>query len=86
MNLLNPSKDARTTSPGRRLKNFWPALEFTNEPVKKSDTSTTPERIPDITFSDIIVIFLTLNFKPVTITTKYKEVSSKQEYAYNNDW
>lgn len=58
--LLNPSKEASTISPGRRLKNFLPALEFTIEPVMKPDTFTTPERIPVATSSDIFVSFLTL--------------------------
>ena len=59
--VLNPSKDARTISPGRRLKNFLPTVEFTIELVKNPETFTTPERIPVATFSDIFVNFLTLN-------------------------
>uniref|UniRef100_A0A2P2J9N4 Uncharacterized protein n=1 Tax=Rhizophora mucronata TaxID=61149 RepID=A0A2P2J9N4_RHIMU len=59
-NLLNPSKEARTISPGNRLKNFLPALEFTIELVKNPETFTTPERIRTATFSDIFVNFLTL--------------------------
>ena len=59
-NILNPSMVARTISPGRRLKNFFPALELTTELVKNPDTLTTPESTPVATFSDIIVNFLTL--------------------------
>lgn len=58
--LLNPSKEARTISPGRRLKNFLPTVEFTIELVKNPDTLTTPERIPRATSSDIFVSFFTL--------------------------
>lgn len=63
---LNPSKEARTISPGRRLKNFFPIEEFTMELVKNPDTLTTPERIPRATFSVVFVNFLTL------ISTKHK--------------
>ena len=57
---LNPSKEARTISPGRRLKNFLPTVELTIELVKNPDTLTTPESIPFATFSDIFVSFFTL--------------------------
>lgn len=60
--LLNPSKEARMISPGKRLKNFCPTLELTIELVKNPDTLTTPERIPVATFSDLLVNFLTLKF------------------------
>lgn len=60
--LLNPSKEARMISPGKRLKNFCPTLELTIEFVKNPDTLTTPERIPVATFSDLLVNFLTLKF------------------------
>lgn len=56
----NPSNEARTISPGRRLKNFCPTLEFATVLVKKPETFTTPESIPVATFSDIFVICLTL--------------------------
>lgn len=59
--ILNPSKDARTISPGRRLKNFLPTVEFVIELVKNPETFKTPERIPEATFSDLFVIFLTLH-------------------------
>jgi len=58
--ILNPSNDASITSPGRKLKNFFPAFEFTTEPVKIPDTFTTPERKPVATFSVILVTLLTL--------------------------
>lgn len=58
--ILNPSNDARTTSPGRSLKNFFPAFEFATELVKNPETFTTPERTPLATFSVILVTFLTL--------------------------
>lgn len=58
--LLNPSKEARRISPGNRLKNFFPALEFTIELVTSPETLTTPERIPVATFSDILVNLFTL--------------------------
>ena len=58
--LLNPSKEARTISPGIRLKNFLPTLEFTIGLVKNPETFTTPVRIPRATPSDIFVNFLTL--------------------------
>jgi hypothetical protein len=58
--LLNPSKEARITSPGNRLKNFLPALEFTIGLVTDPETLTTPERIPTATFSDIFVKFFAL--------------------------
>lgn len=60
-NLLKPSRVASTISPGRRLKNFFPTLEFTIELVKKPDTFTTPDRTPFATFSDIFVSVLTLH-------------------------
>lgn len=75
---LNPSNEARTISPGRRLKNFWPTLELTIELVKNPDTLTTPERIPAATSSDIFVNFLTLNiytikgYTPSSLHNKYK--------------
>lgn len=59
-NLLNPSKEASTISPGRRLKNFLPALEFATELAKNPETLTTPESIPFAIFSDIFVNFFTL--------------------------
>lgn len=62
-NILNPSNEARTISPGNRLKNFLPTFEFTIELVKNPETLTTPERTPVATFSDIFVSFLTLKKK-----------------------
>ena len=56
-NILNPSNEARTISPGNRLKNFLPTFEFTIELVKNPETLTTPERTPVATFSDIFVNF-----------------------------
>lgn len=48
-------------SPGRSLKNLFPGTEFTIALVKNPDTFTTPESSPVATFSDIFVIFFTLN-------------------------
>lgn len=59
-NILNPSREASTISPGRRPKNFLPAFEFATLLVKISDTFTTPERTPLATFSVLFVILLTL--------------------------
>lgn len=58
--LLNPSRDARMISPGKRPKNFFPAFEFATEPVMNPETLTTPERTPVATFSVICVTLLTL--------------------------
>lgn len=58
--ILNPSKEARMISPGRRLKNFCPTLEFATELVKNPETFTTPDSNPVATDSDIFVNFLTL--------------------------
>jgi len=58
--ILNPSNDASTTSPGRKLKNFFPAFEFASELVKYPETFTTPVRTPFATLSVIWVILLTL--------------------------
>lgn len=66
--LQNPSKEARTISPGMRLKNFLPTAEFTIELVKNPDTLMTPERIPRATFSDIFVSFLTLQNVETTMS------------------
>lgn len=60
-NSPNPSKVARTTSPGRRLKNFFPTLELAIEFVMNPVTLTTPERILVVAFLDMFVIFLTLH-------------------------
>jgi hypothetical protein len=61
INILNPSKDASTISPGRRPKNFLPTFEFTTELVKNPETLTTPERTPVATFSVTLVTLLTLH-------------------------
>lgn len=58
--ILNPSNDASTTSPGRRLKIFFPAFEFATELVKNPETFTTPVRTPLATLSVILVTFLAL--------------------------
>lgn len=58
--LLNPSRVARTISPGRRLKNFFPALVFARDLVKNPETFTAPDRTPTATFSVIFVTLLTL--------------------------
>lgn len=60
IDILNPSNDASTTSPGRNLKNFFPAFEFATELVKKPETFTTPVRTPLATLSVILVTFLAL--------------------------
>lgn len=61
INILNPSRDARTISPGRRLKNFLPAFVLATELVKNPETFTTPERTPVATFSVIFVTLLALH-------------------------
>ena len=61
IDVLNPSRDARTISPGRRPKNFLPTFEFATELVKNPDTFNTPQRSPFATFSVIFVILLTLH-------------------------
>ena len=58
--LLNPSRDARMISPGKRPKNFFPAFELATELVMSPETLTTPERTPVATFSVICVTLLTL--------------------------
>lgn len=58
--LLNPSRDARIISPGKRPRNFFPAFEFATEPVIYPETLTTPERTPVATFSVICVTLLAL--------------------------
>ena len=78
-NLLNPSKEARTISPGRRLKNFLPTLEFTIELVKNPDTLTTPERIPVATFSDILVNFLTLKCTQYPLNAATNEQANRPQ-------
>lgn len=60
INILNPSREARTISPGRKPKNFLPTLEFATEPVKNPETFTTPERTPVATFSVTNVTLSTL--------------------------
>jgi len=60
VDILNPSNDASTTSPGRSLKNFFPAFEFATELVKNPETFTTPVRTPLATLSVILVTFLAL--------------------------
>lgn len=61
INILNPSRDARTISPGSRLKNFLPTFEFVTELVRNPVTLTTPERTPFATFSVILLTLLTLH-------------------------
>uniref|UniRef100_A0A7C9CJR3 Uncharacterized protein n=1 Tax=Opuntia streptacantha TaxID=393608 RepID=A0A7C9CJR3_OPUST len=58
--LLNPSKEAKSTSPGSRRKNLFPIFEFANELVKNPETFTTPVNNPFATFWVLIVILFTL--------------------------
>lgn len=58
--LQNPSRVARTISPGIMRKNFFPTMEFATELVKNPETWRTPERTPIATFSVILVTLLTL--------------------------
>lgn len=58
--ILNPSREAKTISPGNKPKNFFPIFEFAMEPVKNPVTFTAPERTPDATFSVIFVTLFTL--------------------------
>lgn len=60
IHVLNPSREARTTSPGKRPKNFLPTFELATELVMNPETFTTPDRTPMATFSVTFVTLLTL--------------------------
>ena len=73
----NPSREARTISPGRRLKNFFPGLEFTTELVTNPATFNAPDKTPVATFSDIFVTFFTL------LQTKIHQKSERESQIEN---
>jgi len=83
--ILNPSNDASTTSPGRRLKIFFPAFEFASELVKYPETFTTPVRTPFATLSVISVILLTLYKNQLFISMfMFKQSSTPIERLIKN--